>query len=273
MPNGFFYLVKTMFPNDFEFPPKNTFVYDVHYFTYFLNSFRLYDPSFEAATLSKNAEYFMADQGWYTKRTPKYGFGCRGGSNGESHNHNDVGSFIFAKNDKQVLCDMGGRPYTRQYFEHPGRYDFLETSSRGHNVPIINGQYQGNGGERATTTFEGGEVKMEFASIYHQKELTKLLRTFKADENGVTVTDEFEGAKEFTERLVTPFEPKIEDGKITVEGVTITFDKDLANARVKTETHALELDVNGNIKKGQEMYLISIDVKEPKDKFTFRIDA
>ena len=133
-------------------------------------------------------------------------------------------SFDFAKNDKQVLCDMGGRPYTRQYFEHPGRYNFLETSSRGHNVPIVNGKYQGNGGERATTTFENGEVKMEFASIYHQKELTKLLRTFKGDENGVTVTDEFIGAKQFTERLVTPFEPTIEDGKITVEGVTITFD-------------------------------------------------
>ena len=114
---------------------------------------------------------------------------------------------------------------------------------------------------------------MEFACIYHQNELTKLLRTFKPDENGVTVTDEFIGAKAFTERLVTPFEPTIEDGKITVEGVTITFDKSLAGARVETETHALELDVNGEIKKGQTMYLISIDVNEPKDKFTFRIDA
>ena len=120
---------------------------------------------------------------------------------------------------------------------------------------------------------ENGEVKMEFASIYHQEELTKLLRTFKGDENGVTVTDEFIGAKQFTERLVTPFEPTIEDGKITVEGVTITFDGSLAKARYETEIHALELDVNGEIKRGQTMYLISIDVNEPKDKFTFRIDA
>ena len=273
MPIGYLYLLKTMFPNDVEMPPEKTFAFDVHYFTYFLNSFRLYNPSFESAKLSKNAEYFMADQGWFTKRTPKYGFGCRGGSNGESHNHNDVGSFIFSKNDKQVLCDIGGRPYTRQYFEHPGRYTFLETSSRGHNVPIINGKYQGNGGERAITTFENGIVKIDFACVYYQDELKKLVRSFAPDENGVTITDEFDGVSEFTERLVSHSEPKIEDGKITVDDVTITFDKSLASARVEVETHALELDVNGEISKGMPTYLISIDVREPKDKFTFRIDA
>ena len=114
---------------------------------------------------------------------------------------------------------------------------------------------------------------MEFAAIYHQDELTKLVRTFKPDENGVTITDEFEGANEFTERLVTPFEPVIGNGTITVEGVTISFDKNLASARCETEVHATELDINGEIKKGQPIYLISIDVREPKDKFSFRIDA
>ena len=273
MPAGYLYLLKSMFPDDVELPPEKIFAYEVHYFTYFLSTFRLYDPSYKSTKLSKNAEYFMANQGWYVKRTPKYGFACRGGSNGESHNHNDVGSFIFSKNDKQVLCDIGGRPYTRQYFEHPVRYTFLETSSRGHNVPIINGKYQGNGGERAITTFENGTVKMDFACIYHQEELTKLVRNFTPDENGVTITDEFEGAKEFTERLVTLTEPTIEDGKITVDGVTITYDSTLAKARYETEIHAIELDINGEITKGQTVYLISIDVNEPKDKFTFRIDA
>ncbi len=273
MPAGYLYLLKTMFPNDVELPPKGTFSHEIHHFIFFITSIRLYDPAFEGEALSKNAEYFMADQGWYTRRTPKYGFACRGGSNGESHNHNDVGSFIFSKNDHQILCDIGGRPYTRQYFEHPQRYTFLETSSRGHNVPIINGKYQGNGGDRATTTFENGVVKMDFACIYHQEELTKLVRNFKPDDNGVTITDEFEGAKEFTERLVTLSEPTIEDGKITIDDVTVTFDKSLAKARYETEIHALELDINGEITKGQTVYLISIDVNEPKDSFEFRINA
>ncbi|MBO5091106.1 MAG: heparinase II/III family protein [Clostridia bacterium] len=273
MPAGYLYLLKTLFPDDVELPPQNIFAYEVHYFTYFLNTFRFYNPSFESAKLSKNAEYFMADQGWYVKRTEKYGFACRGGSNGESHNHNDVGSFILSKNDKQVLCDIGGRPYTRQYFEHPQRYTFLETSSRGHNVPIINGKYQGNGGKRAITTFENGIVKIDFACVYYQDELKKLVRSFAPDENGVTITDEFDGVHEFTERLVSHSQPKIEDGKITVDGVTITFDKYIASARVEVETHALQLDINGEITEGIPTYLISIDVREPKDKFTFRIDA
>ena len=273
MPAGYLYLLKTLFPDDVELPPQNIFAYEVHYFTYFLNTFRFYDPSFESAKLSKNAEYFMADQGWYVKRTEKYGFACRGGSNGESHNHNDVGSFILSKNDKQVLVDMGGRPYTRQYFEHPQRYTFLETSSRGHNVPIVNGKYQGNGGKRAITTFENGIVKIDFACVYYQDELKKLVRSLAPDENGVTITDEFDGVSEFTERLVSHSQPKIEDGKITVDGVTITFDKYIASARVEVETHALKLDINGEIIEGMPTYLISIDVREPKDKFTFRIDA
>ena len=273
MPAGYLYLLKTLFPDDVELPPQNIFAYEVHYFTYFLNTFRFYDPSFESAKLSKNAEYFMADQGWYVKRTEKYGFACRGGSNGESHNHNDVGSFILSKNDKQVLVDMGGRPYTRQYFEHPQRYTFLETSSRGHNVPIVNGKYQGNGGKRAITTFENNIVKIDFACVYYQDELKKLVRSFAPDENGVTITDEFDGVYEFTERLVSHSQPKIEDGKITVDGVTITFDKYIASARVEVETHALKLDINGEIIEGMPTYLISIDVREPKDKFTFRIDA
>lgn len=273
MPAGYLYLLKTLFPDDVELPPQNIFAYEVHYFTYFLNTFRFYDPSFESAKLSKNAEYFMADQGWYVKRTEKYGFACRGGSNGESHNHNDVGSFILSKNDKQVLVDMGGRPYTRQYFEHPQRYTFLETSSRGHNVPIVNGKYQGNGGNRAITTFENNIVKIDFACVYYQDELKKLVRSFAPDENGVTITDEFDGVSEFTERLVSHSQPKIEDGKITVDGVTITFDKYIASARVEVETHALKLDINGEIIEGMPTYLISIDVREPKDKFTFRIDA
>lgn len=273
MPAGYLYLLKTLFPDDVELPPQNIFAYEVHYFTYFLNTFRFYDPSFESAKLSKNAEYFMADQGWYVKRTEKYGFACRGGSNGESHNHNDVGSFILSKNDKQVLVDMGGRPYTRQYFEHPQRYTFLETSSRGHNVPIVNGKYQGNGGKRAITTFENGIVKIDFACVYYQDELKKLVRSLAPDENGVTITDEFDGVSEFTERLVSHTQPKIEDGKITVDGVSITFDKYIASARVEVETHALKLDINGEIIEGIPTYLISIDVREPKDKFTFRIDA
>ena len=99
------------------------------------------------------------------------------------------------------------------------------------------------------------------------------MRSFAPDENGVTITDEFDGVSEFTERLVSHSQPKIEDGKITVDGVTITFDKYIASARVEVETHALKLDINGEIIEGMPTYLISIDVREPKDKFTFRIDA
>ena len=43
------------------------------------------------------AEYYAPDAQWFIKRTPFYGFAVKGGCNNEHHNHNDVGSFIFAK--------------------------------------------------------------------------------------------------------------------------------------------------------------------------------
>ena len=273
---GLVYKFKSIFGDIYEFPPKSTMIYDVHYFPSFLDTFICYDESFLNSELSRSCEYFMANQGWYVKRTPYYSFACRGGSNGESHNHNDVGSFIFAKDDRQVLVDIGGRPYTRQYFENEYRYTYLETSSRGHNVPIINGKYQVNIREtKSYTTFKNGVVSIDFKELYGQEELKKLVRSFKGDEKGVDITDEFEieGEGTFTERFVTYTEPTIENGVIETDGVKIVFDPTKGVASYTVEQRALELDGEGNVKKGSDVYCINIDVNMPCESFSFRVEV
>lgn len=65
----------------------------------------------------------------------------KGGSNTEPHNHNDLGHFIIHVNGKNVLKDIGPAEYSKSYFSDQ-RYTYLEASSRGHSVPVINGYEQ-----------------------------------------------------------------------------------------------------------------------------------
>ena len=64
---------------------------------------------------------------------------AKGGNNGESHNHNDVGSFLYLAGDEMLLTDLGAGEYTRDYFGEK-RYDILCNHSFGHSVPVIDGK-------------------------------------------------------------------------------------------------------------------------------------
>ncbi|MBQ7760973.1 MAG: heparinase II/III family protein [Clostridia bacterium] len=274
VPHGFMYSLKNLYPDVLELPPMERLSMQVHYFPFAISAFVFFDKDYTYGKLSKEAEYYMGDCGWFTKRTSKYGFSARGGCNGESHNHNDVGTFILAVDNDQLIIDMGGRPYTRQYFEHATRYTYLETSSRGHNVPIINGKYQANIPEAyPTTSFENGVFSVDFRVAYDAPEVTKLVRQYAPYESKIVVTDSFEGVSTLVERLVSYKEPVIEEGKITIGKAVITFDPALACASYEKDVHARELTPEGDIKVGEDVYLSSIEVKNPKESFTFTIEV
>lgn len=275
VPVGFMYGLKSLFPNDVELPPPARMTIETHYFPACLRAFVCFDSTFSSQDISQYAEYYMKDCGWFVKRTPKYGFSARGGCNGESHNHNDVGSFILSIDNQQLLIDMGGRPYTRQYFEDGIRYTFLETSSRGHNAPIINGKYQANIPEAyPTTSFENGVFSVDFKVAYDIEELKSLSRDYSFTDSSISVLDKFqiEGNASFTERIVSYIEPVIKDGVADYGKARVVFDSSLASARVEKDIHAIELYPDGSIKKGVDVYLLSIDVNEPKDSFGFTIE-
>lgn len=268
-----FHILKKEYGSEFYIPTESRHALPTNPLIHPLLFIEYYDPDL-CEDILPLCETYMPNAGMYIKRAEKYAFGAKGGTNGESHNHNDVGSFVFAKDNKQIFVDMGGRPYTKDYFTD-ARYNYIETSSRGHNVPIINGKYQMPGGQRSTTKYENGEFTVDFGVVYHQEELKSLVRTYSSDENGVTITDKFSisGKASFVERLVCFDEPQIEDGKITVDSVTVTFDSSLGSASYTKELHTLETDENGNTKRGQTVYLIDIEAKEPNGSFSFRINA
>ena len=70
----------------------------------------------------------------------------KGGHNNESHNHNDVGTFVVSFNGAPVLIDVGVETYEAKTFS-ARRYEIWTMQSSYHNLPEINGSMQRFGEE------------------------------------------------------------------------------------------------------------------------------
>ena len=177
-----------------------------------------------------SGEYYAEDSEWFIKRTESYGFAAKGGYNNEPHNHNDVGSFVFAKNGEQMIMDLGAGSYTRQYFSNE-RYTFLEADSRGHNLPIINGtvQFAGNDAKARNTRVQDGKFITDIAGAYKVEGLNSVVRTFSFTDEAVTLTDEFDydGEGEIIDRLVSFHQiEKVAEGELKIKAATVKYDPD-----------------------------------------------
>ena len=150
----------------------------------------------------------------------------KGGHNRESHNHNDVGTYIIAVDGVPLVLDPGGEIYTARTFG-PGRYESKLLNSYGHSVPKIDGKLQTNmvGTDaqnlpknitpinkisaillKNEISLISGMAKFDISRVYnHIPGIEKLERTFyfdRKDGGSFTVTDdavfsremEFEGA-------------------------------------------------------------------------------
>ena len=71
---------------------------------------------------------------------------AKGGHNDESHNHNDVGSFIVYLDGNPLLIDAGPEAYTAKTFSAQ-RYEIWTMRSAWHNLPLVNGYEQAAGRE------------------------------------------------------------------------------------------------------------------------------
>ena len=156
--------------------------------------------------------------------TQAYSLAVKGGHNGESHNHNDVGSFILATQEGQLLCDLGAGRYFNGYFDSKIRYTLLNNASWGHSVPIVDGQFQKEGREYGgSLSWNGNQIRVDFAGAYGGA-LKKLVRTFEYRDDQILLTDEFGGCKKITERFVTVVKPKLIANGVKIGGVTLLCD-------------------------------------------------
>lgn len=96
---------------------------------------------------------------------------AKGNHNAESHNHNDVGTFVLFRDSVPFAVDLGQGTYTKQTFsEH--RYEIANCRSDWHNLPIVNGAGQVCGGDRRAENFTYRaeetlvDIGMELQSAY-----------------------------------------------------------------------------------------------------------
>ena len=80
----------------------------------------------------------------YMQNPSDWFFAAKGGHNNESHNHNDIGTFILYVDGVPMFVDAGVGTYTKKTFSSE-RYTIWSMCSDWHNLPVINGVTQKNG--------------------------------------------------------------------------------------------------------------------------------
>ena len=118
---------------------------------------------------------------------------AKGGHNGESHNHNDMGSFNLYIGQQPVIIDLGVGTYTRQTFSSE-RYQIWTMQSNYHNLPLINGtaELPGTQYRSRNTVARQGYFATDIAGAYpDEAQVETWTRTYQLKGSQAQVTDDF----------------------------------------------------------------------------------
>ena len=150
---------------------------------------------------------------------------CKGGHNGENHNHNDVGSFILFQDGEPAIVDAGNMVYTAKTFSEE-RYTLWNVQAGWHNLPLIGSHEQRegreHGAENAECTPDGLALDLERA-YGEEAGLEHLRRRFALGADGLRLTDEgtLRTAQEVTWVFLLRNEPVWNNGRITAGKLVI----------------------------------------------------
>ncbi len=177
---------------------------------------------------------------WYIARAENgVTFMAKAGNNAETHNHDDIGNFAVCQHGVPLFWDIGAGIYCKQYLTDTWRYEFVESSSRGHSVPMVNGELQKHGKKKIgdteipyaaknTVVREDG-LSCDIAPLYDLDCLDSLVRDlhFDTKSGAFTLSDRYVFTKdgnEVRERFVSILPPVLTDGGAVLEkgGVKIT---------------------------------------------------
>ena len=149
-------------------------------------------------------DVWLPDLQIMTARRGHFYVAMKGGTNGESHNHNDVGSFIVYAPLLQegtgegtllspLFIDPAVGEYTAKTFSKD-RYDVWTMQSGYHNLPQINGIDQKDGKDYAAKVIrhKEGQLTLELAGAYPKDAAVKSWqRTVTAMKSGISVTEDY----------------------------------------------------------------------------------
>lgn len=147
------------------------------------------------AALPQNAfKWYPETQFLYLKKEGFF-FAAKGGFNNESHNHNDVGSFILYQDQQPLFIDAGVGTYTKKTFSDD-RYSIWTMQGAYHNLPQINGTDQAFGKEfKAENVLflpEQNKFQLDIGNAYPKTaNIEHWNRSYRLTADGLTIEDEF----------------------------------------------------------------------------------
>lgn len=202
----------------------------------------------------------------------------KGGNNGESHNHNDVGSFIVYADNNPLLIDPGVGEYTAKTFSND-RYSIWTMQSGYHNLPQINGTDQKDGKQYAAKVIshKDGLLCLDIAGAYPELAGVKSWkRTVTASKSGITVSEDYSlTAYRQPMRLmfITPVKPDLSQSVrhlVRLGNHQIEFDKQLT-VTVEDISALLAPLLQGIW--GRQMYrvVLTVDSQEIHNKIKYTI--
>ncbi|MDR1668294.1 MAG: heparinase II/III-family protein [Bacteroidales bacterium] len=216
---------------------------------------------------------------------------AKGGHNNESHNHNDVGSYVVFYDGQPLLIDIGSGKYTARTFGSK-RYDIWFNRSDFHNLPTINGRTQQQGrnfkaedvkyrAEKSAAVFSQDMAKAypEEAGVNSWKRTVTLHRG-----KSVVIRDvaDLRKADAITQHLMTCWPAEVtqpgqlvihcqsKDGKNT--DFAIGYNPKQMKAEVEKVTLSTEEDEGIQRTWGDRIYRINFQVIAPQLKDTYRLE-
>lgn len=215
---------------------------------------------------------------------------AKGGHNAESHNHNDIGTFIVYRDGKPLIVDAGVGTYTAQTFGDD-RYELFTMRSNHHNVPTINGVEQREGEQYCAARTECSHsdrvssLTLDISGAYPEEAgVLAWNRTVRLERPDIILVNDQYRLTEVKDRvyqhLMTPC--TVEDGeKGTLTLATRALPNDLESAsgkvlydadrfRVQVDTVEIEDARLAGIW-GDALYRINLRARNPKTEDSWRL--
>ncbi|WP_390405728.1 hypothetical protein [Lacticaseibacillus jixiensis] len=194
---------------------------------------------FDAPAPLAPADHYFPDCQWWVKRDHDLVFAAKGGRNDESHNHIDLGHFVFGTPKHLFLDDLGAGVYTRDYFVEAKRYKYFPPSAAAHALPVIGGFSQQPGPVAAHAHYTKEQLTLDLHETYPQAaKLTAFTRTFSLSKRQFSLHDHIQtrSASSLQECFITRFKPRIASNQVILTAGDETCTLALATTDIQCHT-------------------------------------
>jgi len=204
---------------------------------------------------------------------------AKAGHNEESHNHNDVGSFIIFKDGHPAIIDVGGATYTSNYGN-----EWVRDSAFHNLMPVINGQEQQKGQKFSarnvnySSTAKEVVLSQDIAAAYDESAgVKKWERTFRHEKGeSIVISDSYE-IDEAPESIMLPMmlnaapdtsrAGEVVVARANTPRLTVTYDPKHFNVEVE-EINIEDKKISGNW--GDQLYRVHFKLRVPSATGSYR---